>query len=112
MSKTLPTTLRFSSTTSAPIFGVFSVFTITLLEGVTFDTLPNLCKRNSPLEKHVRDRGSLFKRFWVVYKRKVPVYYSAVVLSSKWVTLSILDESAIKWSGIGRSLESGLLGDV
>jgi hypothetical protein len=70
MSKTLPTTFKFSSTTSVPIFGGFSVLTMTFREGVTFETLPNLCKRNSPLEKHVRDRNSLFKAFWMVYKPK------------------------------------------
>ena len=32
-----------------------------------------------------------------------------VVLSIKWVTLSMLQESVMVWRGIGRSLESGLL---
>jgi hypothetical protein len=54
-----------------PIFGGFSAFTTRFLDGVTFDTLPNLCKRNSPLEKHVRDRDCGFKAFWMVYKHKV-----------------------------------------
>jgi len=63
ISKTLPTTFKFSSTTSKPIFGGFSVFTTMFRDGVTFETLPNLCKRNSPLEKHVGNRNSLYKVF-------------------------------------------------
>jgi hypothetical protein len=50
MSKTLPTTTRFSSTTSEPIFGGLSALTMAFPEGETFEILPNLCKRNSPLE--------------------------------------------------------------
>ncbi len=50
MSKTLPTTTRFSSTTSEPIFGGLSDLTMAFPEGDTFVILPNLCKRNSPLE--------------------------------------------------------------
>jgi len=43
MSKTLPTMVRFSSATSQPIFGGFSVFIIMLFDGVTLDALPILC---------------------------------------------------------------------
>jgi hypothetical protein len=42
-------------------------------DGVTFETLPNLCKRNSPLEKQVGTRNSLYKVFEVLYKLKVQV---------------------------------------
>ena len=44
MSKTLPTTVRFSSATSQPIFGGFSVFIMMLFDGVTLIALPILCK--------------------------------------------------------------------
>jgi hypothetical protein len=64
MSKTLPITIKFSSTTSEPIFGGLSVFTIMFFDGVNARTLPNFCKRaHSPLEKQVRVRSSLFKAF-------------------------------------------------
>jgi hypothetical protein len=45
-------------------------------EGDTFEILPNLSKRVSPLEKHVRDRNCLFKAFWMVDLSKVQVYSS------------------------------------
>ena len=62
-SKTLPTTLRFSSTTSEPSLGTFSAFTMTFREGDTFETLPNFCKRGFPSRKHVRERTCAFKVF-------------------------------------------------
>ena len=78
MSKTLPTTFKFSSITSEPILGKVSDLTMTFREGDTFDTLPNLCKRISPLEKHVRDRSSLFKAFWMACQPKEHVCGFAV----------------------------------
>ena len=48
-SKIFPTVFKFSSTTVAPIFGVFSTFTIMFLLGLIWRTWPSLCKiLNSP----------------------------------------------------------------
>jgi hypothetical protein len=70
ISNTLPTTFRLSSTTSAPIFGGFSVFMIRLLDGVILNTLPNLCKP-VPLSKNIKVnviahlKLSIIHVFWV-----------------------------------------------
>ncbi len=77
MSKILPTTFRFSSTTSTPIFGGLSVLTMAFPEGDTFVILPNLCK-HFPSRKHVADRNWGFKAFWVVYKAEEQLCVFAV----------------------------------
>ena len=51
MSKTFPTTFKFSSMTAEPSFGVFSVLTTIFWDGVTFRIRPKRCK-HIPLAKN------------------------------------------------------------
>ena len=99
ISKTLPTTFRFSSTTSEPSLGVFSALTITFREGDTFDTLPNLCKRPFPSRKHVRQRTCTFKAFWMVIdlKYKYAFYRRKIIKHEVWIRLCLNKGEAKKY---------------
>jgi hypothetical protein len=70
MSKTRPTTFRFSSITEVPNLGGLSIFTTMLCDGVTLITFPNLCNTHSPLRKQHRQRSSPYKVFYKTRYRR------------------------------------------